>query len=403
MEKPKTSANKVNEFKNLVQEFDVEKLRCPVTGAKAVAVCTNPKVDRKLVCTKCLVKDVDFVKKHRPDLVPIEDIKPRLLEAMTGYTDTDTDQIIMGLGGAKSAIMKDLLNCAAQGFEDAFASKKEEFIKILLETEEVSGDKEGKPKVNWLEKESSEFKQSLSGPEAASALTDLLSTLKSDKVVTAKLAITEILLYSSKMIDQRKEAIKADCAKLADAFVNSIISKIDLTAGFDSNTCILKRWTHLNQSYNYMNGLNSLLIYVTEATVLYGFSQYFTTGAAFNVKFKLVEGEFASGNLVVQENEYQIRNENSGQPDRQLDNISNKTFPVFLPKPIMLKPKIWYNISFEKPVQSHYIYYGSGPTQGNGDSFNFADGAKQLRFRRAPDDTIDNAPNLGQFPDFYLK
>ena len=405
MERSSASIANISDMQAAVETFAFESLRCPVTGNKAVAVCTNPHVERKLVCTACLVRDVDFVRKHRPDLVPVEDIKPSILDAMSGYKDANTDLIMMGLGGAKSAIMKDLLNMVAQGFEDAFAKKKEEFAKLMTAEDDeytIKGQPKSEDGVDWLNADPEDFKKAISGPDPIIALCDLLNTLKANKIVKAKLAVSEILLNSSKAIDARKETIKNDSAKLAEAFVNSVISKIDLSAGFD-NSCILKRWNNLAQSYNYMNDLNSLLIMVSEPSILFGFSQYFTTSASFDVKFRLTEGEFATGNIVVEDSDYTIRSETSGQPDRRVEGISNKTFPVFLPRPIQLKPKIWYNISFHKPHQSHYIYYGTGPTQGNGESFTFSSGTKKITFRRAPDDTIDNSPTMGQFPEIYLK
>lgn len=237
---------------------------------------------------------------------------------------------------------------------------------------------------------------------APQMLVEFLSNLKGRTSVKAKLALSQALNNPGKDVECVRDALVKDAQRLADSVMTNLIFSLDENSGFGAD-CVLRRWNHLNQSYNYQNGLNSLLIMVSESTILFGFSQYFTTDPGFNVKFRLVEGEQANGNQVVQEFDYQVRSENQGQPERVVEGISERTFPVFLKKSVRLKPNIWYNISFEKPVQSHHIYYGSGPSQAGGESFTFGDGTKRINFRRAGDDTIDNGPTLGQFPDLYLK
>lgn len=397
------TASKLEEYLKSVQSLDLGSLKCPVTGHKAVAICTNPEVERKLVCTSCLVRDVEYVKKNRADLIPLDDIKPKLTEAINGYTKSDIDSINIDLLRVKSSIQKDLLNCVAQGFEDNFMKRKEEILQLIKSQDtQQKTEEEKKAITNWVTKPKDEFLGAMKSPNAVNAVAELLCTLKNDKMVKAQLAISEVTMNSCKYVESKKEHLKKEAENMAEGVINYFLSEIDLAAGFDK-ACVLRRWAHLNQAYNYMNGLNSLLIMVNEPTYLFGFSQYFTTNPSFNVKFKLVQGENSSDPLVVSEFEFQLRSESTGQPDRTVEGISQRTFPVFLPRPVQLKANIWYNISFDKPIQSHHIYYGSSPLQAGGETFNFADGKKTIRFRRAPDDTIDNSHSLGQFPDFYLK
>lgn len=311
----------------------------------------------------------------------------------------------------KSVLQKDILNLVARAFEERYQEKMAEFLekvsKSMDQTNKTEGDElkdpNDKPIKDWIVEPIISIGEAIKSQEQApQMLVELLANLKGKTSVKAKLALTDALNNPTKEVDTIKEAITKDAQRLADTVMTNLIFSLDQSSGFSAN-CVLRRWTHLNQSYNYQNGLNSLLIMVSEPTFLFGFSQYFTTDAAFNVKFRLVEGELALANPPVQEFDYVIRSQNQGQPERTVEGIAERTFPVFLKKPVRLKANTWYNISFEKPVQSHHIYYGSGPLQAGGEAFTFADGAKRVNFRRAADDTIDNGPTLGQFPDLYLK
>lgn len=208
--------------------------------------------------------------------------------------------------------------------------------------------------------------------------------------------------YPDKVVALKKEATCKNASLTADAAMDKILGALDLVPAFQPGW-IVKRFLNVQTAYDYTNGLNSILIMVSEDSLFYGFSQYFTTSPRFNVELRIVRGEQAVGPDVIHESRYDILCESRDVPERVLEGVTPRTYPVFLSKPVLLQGQIWYNLSFRKPVASHFIYYGAGPISNAGEFFMFSEGTKRINFRRAGDDTIDNSPSMGQFPDLYIR
>lgn len=405
-----TPLNKQNlaNIKTQIDSFDTAALKCPVTGKRVVVLCSNPTAPRQLLCASCLVNDLDFVKRFRHDLMPIEDIKPRLVEGIDAFVGSEPKQIVDSVMELKEKVRQRMVENAVKAFEETYSKKLAEFQEKLNEitrkinsneAEMTTGTGQELKGKDWAAQPGSEVAAGLKSDKAAEVLGTIYTRLSSHPLVRAKLTVSEMLSYPEK---EAQISIAKEASKTADSSMMKVMSALDLFTPCDTS-CITRRWGTLNQAYNYQNGLNSLLFMVSEPSVFYGYSQYFTTGQEIPIKFKLVEGELANGNTVIVDFDTVIRTENSGQPERTLQGITTKTFPIFFAKPVNLKANIWYNISFTKPIQSHYIYYGSAPLMNNGERFQYGDNTKTITFRRANDDTIDNATNLGQFPDFYLR
>jgi PHR domain len=404
----KLSSWQIQDLSDFLSSYNFEDLKCPVTGKRIVAVCVNPKAPRKTLCSSCLLNDPDFIRKFRNDLLPIEDVRQKLDEGLKTFESSDPAEVLDDLKKIKQKVKEAMLKTIDSDFDTCFEKGTKEFQKALDEKLSAAppeqADSESEPQtMSWLSKGSESLKTELGDPTtAASCIIGLFNELSSNGLVRAKLAASEIISYPSKELETKSEAVSKEVQRVVQAVMFRMITSLEVFPPFD-RSCVMKRWATLNQAYNYQNTLNSLCFMVSEETLFYGYSQYFTTGVPIETRFRLVEGDTAAGKDIVLEFTLTIRPENQGQPERTVDNINQRTFPVFFDKPVMLKPQVWYNISFLKPGQSHYIYYGSSPTSGNGERFNYSDGKKSINFRRAADDTIDNSHSLGQFPDFYLR
>ena len=411
----------LKELQSYLSTFDFNNMTCQVTGKRIVALCVNPNAQRKTFCTTCLVNDPEFIKKYRLELFAIEDIKQKLEDGISMFIKADPKVVLSDLQVLKEKLRNELLETVASEFDKNFDLKAQEFEKALLERvknpkgpeesnpkrksskSNVIVEKESVPEINWIQKPIYELTESLSNPStAAECLIGLYSELSSNSLVRSRLAVSEMISFPDKDITSQKNSVTKEVSRLTDQVMLKLVSTIDVFGSFDPKF-VLKRWGTLNQAYNYQNGLNSLCFMVSEQTVFFGYSQYFTTGNPIETRFKLVENDLSTHNDVVLDFTLTIRQESQGQPERTVEGLSPRTFPVFFPRPLVLKPQVWYNISFNKPVESHYIYYGSAALSGNGERFQFSDNQKSINFRRAADDTIDNSHSLGQFPDFYLK
>ena len=408
MERPDSSH--IRDLSALLSTFNFEDIRCSVTGKRIVAVCVNPKAPRKTLCSSCLLNDPDFIRKFRSDLMPIEDVRQKLEQGLKTFESSDPAEVLDDLKKIKQKVRDALLKAIDADFDACFEKGSKEFRKALDEklspALQAPTDSESEPEPQtekWLAKDCASLKAELSDPATAvRCIIGLFNELSCDGLVRAKLAASELINYPSKELEMKNEAVSREVQRVVQAVIFRMIASLEVFPPFD-RSCVMKRWGTLNQAYNYQNTLNSLCFMVNEESLFYGYSQYFTTGMPIETRFRLVEGDTASSKDIVLEFTLTIRPENQGQPERTVDNINQRTFPVFFEKPVLLKPQVWYNISFLKPGQSHYIYYGSAPVSGNGERFNFADGKKTINFRRAADDTIDNSHSLGQFPDLYLR
>lgn len=396
----------IRDLAAILATYNFEDIRCPVTGKRIVAICFNPKAPRKTLCSSCLLKDPDFIRKYRGDLLPIEDVRQKLEQGLKTFESSDPQEILEDLNKIKQIVKEAILKTIDQDFEIYFQKGLQEFEKSLQEKLNAVPETEANPEakaVHWLGKGSEAIKADLGDPSTAiSCIVGLFNELSSNGLVRAKLGASEIISYPSKELETKNEAITKEVQRVVQGLMLKMTSSLELYPPFE-RSCVMKRWGTLNQAYNYQNTLNSLCFMVSQETLFYGYSQYFTTGQPIETRFRLVEGDISNGKDVVLEFTLIIRAENQGQPDRTVDNINQRTFPVFFDRPLLLKPQVWYNISFLKPGQSHYIYYGSAPVSANGESFKFAENKKTINFRRAADDTIDNSHSLGQFADFYLK
>ena len=131
-------------------------------------------------------------------------------------------------------------------------------------------------------------------------IVDLYKRLSKNKVINAKLVISQLYDYPDRLILARQEALTKAADNVAQQAMDKILSSLQIHGAVESKH-ILKRWTTLNQPYNYQNNLNSLLFLVTEETVFFGYSQYYTTSPSFITKFKIVEGEQVNGGTVILE------------------------------------------------------------------------------------------------------
>ena len=404
MERP--DSTQIRQLSTFFSSYNLEDLKCPVSGKRIIAVCVNPKAPRKTLCSWCLLNDPDFIRKYRNDLLPIEDIRQKLEEGLKTFERADPADVLDDLSKIKKKVKESLLEAIDQDFDAYFEKGVQEVQKALdqkLTTATETAAQSDPQSEQWLAKGNEAIEASLSDPATAvSCIIGVFNEISSDSLVRAKLVASEIINYPSKDLDSRKVAVSNEVQRLVQLLVLKMITSLEVFPLFE-RSCLLKRYGTLNHAYNYQNTLNSLCFMVSEETIFYGYSQYFTTGQPIETRFRLVEGDIASGKDVVLDFTLTIRPENQGQPERTVEDISQRTYPVFFEKPVMLKPQVWYNISFNKPGQSHHIYYGTGPLSGTGERFNFAEGRKSVSFRRAADDTLDNSHNMGQFPDFYLR
>lgn len=114
----------------LIDEVDIKTLRCSVTGNQAVAVCTNPNSPQKLLCASCLIQNVELVKKYRSEMIPIEDIKQRIMEGLNYIIGSNMiEEIDSDLQTFKSNLKQQLLMAVSEKFDEAFDKKVEDFRK----------------------------------------------------------------------------------------------------------------------------------------------------------------------------------------------------------------------------------------------------------------------------------
>ncbi len=123
-----TSTKTAKEYVALIDELDLKSLICPVTGNQAVAICTNPHSPQRLLCASCLIHNGDIVKKYRSEMLPIEDIKQRILEGLSHVIGGNmVDEIENDLQTFKSNLKQQILMAVSEKFDEAFDKKLEEF------------------------------------------------------------------------------------------------------------------------------------------------------------------------------------------------------------------------------------------------------------------------------------
>ena len=398
------------ELKNLreiVKGFNLDDLKCPVTGNKAVAVCIDSKSPQVALCTNCLIFNLDLVKKFRASLVPIEDLKEKIILGSERQELADEKKLLLTLAEnyrikLKKEVTDFIGSQVDKGLED-YLNPFLESVATFQYDEQNAGDQVAENEEKKAKRlTTEEFKSALTqkGEDVAEILKRIYLDLNEDPIVKLKLCLVEMTGYPDKDFSAKQANLTSIVNGLAKAAVLRMSAQLNKFPAFNPETSVVRRFQTVNALYNYTNTLNSLNIRVSEDTFLFGYSQYYTNHPGLDVVIRVVKGEtVAAGELVYEQNST-ILNE-AGQR-RELNQITDRTHPVIFQQPLKLEGGAWYTLSFTKPEGNHYLYYGSAPIAGgNGDRINFGDN-KILTIKRAADDTIDNNHNIGQFSDLYL-
>lgn len=455
----RTTLNSVLDF---IKEYKDEDLKCPVTKNRAVAVCLNPKAPRQVLCTMCLVRDGDFVRAYRSDILPIEELKSKLVEGIQTFVKTEKSAVVQNIDKLKEKLKTDLLHAVSKEFDSKIDEKLKEFFTKFENSaahsapeienptaitenplapvpegddeedneedyedidEDSDSDSHERPPVrkqkstpaptqvvaiasrkNWAAESKEVIAQAIKDNQDPEVLLSLYKRISQDKTVRAKLLTTEMLGSNDKNLEESKKTILGAVHSYVDIFSSKLSSTLDEFPPLRSEY-VLRRFNSSSQPYNYTNTLNSLLFMVSVPAIFYGYSQYITTSPNIPIDFQIVKGTRARdrANCLLR-SQMEIKNEQDPLLTQliKLTGTTTRTYPVIFPMPLRLEANVWYHISFNKPGDSHYIVYGSSPIHANGERYPFSNGNKQISFRKAEDDTIDNGPSIGQFPDFYI-
>lgn len=445
----------LNSVLELVQNYKDDSLKCPVTKNRAVAICLNPRAPRQVLCTTCLVKDAEFVRSFRTDILPIEELKSKLVDGIQTFVKTEKNSVVENIQKLKEKLKSELVQVVSEEFETRIDEKLKSFFDKFHQNtppieseptganetpevqeeseseedeeayEDVSGsDSDDAPPVpakkakavkevsapvvqrkNWTLESKEAISKAIKDNQDPEVLLSIYKRISQDSTVRAKLFTSELLSSNDKSIEESKVQIRTSVDNLVDIFSMKLSSTLNDFPPMRKDY-VLRRFNSSSQPYNYTNTMNSLLFMVSQPSVFYGYSQYITTSPNIPVDFQILRGIRArdKGHVLLKM-KTEIKNEQdpSLATLQKVEGITSRSYPVIFNTPLVLEANVWYHISFNKPDGSHYIVYGSSPLHANGERYPFSGNAKQISFRKAEDDTIDNGPSIGQFPDFYLQ
>ena len=145
----------LNSVLELVQNYKDDSLKCPVTKNRAVAICLNPRAPRQVLCTTCLVKDAEYVRSFRTDILPIEELKSKLVDGIQTFVKTEKNSVVENIQKLKEKLKSELVQVVSEEFETRIDEKlKSFFYKFHQNTPPIESEAVGANETPEVQEES---------------------------------------------------------------------------------------------------------------------------------------------------------------------------------------------------------------------------------------------------------
>lgn len=429
MEKAKSHPSTENiDFNKLVKTLPVQltkisNTQCPIHSKQVIScICLTEKCEKVILCSKCLIEDMDHYKKcaSKGNVLCIEDFRSKMVEVLKTGGDVDRK----GLNTKLQKLKETLIEIATQKFIAQITEKIDVIFTDLNE--------ELNQKINNPVEEDSQGNENL--PTQASEKDDEWTPMDTDFISIEKFCDEEIvqnvdIQNLGKMIRgvyhqlQNNSVVNFNTAlnSLDDNFARITMEKEQISKGMEGYSRMLsskvssylnssfgirpnrdlaiccKRFSTTNNPYHYQtnHAHNSISFKLSAPTWFYGYSAYTTREMDPQIiTVKLTRGQRTQDSQLLTSFETTFPH----QDDMQLTNQTVHTSSVWLESPLQLEGQVWYTISFDKP-NATYIHYGSSSIRN---PMTFGEEKKTVKFAKAECDQYDNTDNVGQFPDLYL-